>query len=98
MNFKREARVPWQDHAGSEGDEMNQPLATPLYESVKPHEHPLKGRLRAVGIRQVDAARLIGAEITSLNQWLLGYRRMPDLIEFRLEELIKAKEVSHAVL
>ena len=58
--------------------------------------HPLKARLRAAGIRQVKAARLVGAEITSLNQWLLGYRRMPDLIASRLEELIKQKEASHA--
>lgn len=71
---------------------------TPSVGEIKPHEHPLKPKLKAAGVSQVQAARLVGAEITSLNQWLLGYRRMPAIIEFRLSELLAKKEASHDVL
>ncbi len=61
-------------------------------------EHPLKDRLKAAGIRQVEAARLVGENVVSLNQWLLGYRPLPAIVAFRLGELIAKKEASHVEL
>ena len=54
--------------------------------------HPLKDKLRKRNISQLIVARQLGISISSLSQYLNGYRSPPPEIESQLNEIAQQLE------
>ena len=50
--------------------------------------HPLKHRIRQLGLRQCDLAFALGCTDGELSKWLNNRRQMPFTVEHRLKDLI----------
>ena len=51
-------------------------------------DHPAKILLRQIRMPQVHLAQAIGVSLSSLNQWLSGYRSPPPEVEKCLQEVV----------
>jgi transcriptional regulator with XRE-family HTH domain len=60
--------------------------------SLQIPEHPLKQLLQNRNITQPQVAHHIGVAVSSLNQYLLGYRMMPSRVEAAITELLQQTE------
>ncbi|MCF8105640.1 MAG: helix-turn-helix transcriptional regulator [Desulfohalobiaceae bacterium] len=54
--------------------------------------HPLKSALRSRGVRQIEAARILGVSVSTLSHLLNGYRPIPPDMQERLERIQKSLE------
>ncbi len=72
-------------------------MPSPL-EKIYPKEflrrpHPLKARIRKLGILQRDLAELLICSEPALSQWLNSARTMPRSVERDLNEILEKLEV-----
>ena len=51
--------------------------------------HPLKKRLKRLGIKQIAVAKWLDIPMSTLCGYLCGYNRMPDHIEAKITNLCK---------
>lgn len=54
--------------------------------------HSLKNILRSRGIRQVEAARMLGVSVSTLSHYLNGYRPIPAEVQEQIKSIQKSLE------
>jgi transcriptional regulator with XRE-family HTH domain len=67
-------------------------LATVLPPDRIRHPHPLKQRIRALGIKQVDLSEALFCSEAELSRWLNSRRSMPSSVERQLTEILNKLE------
>ena len=62
-------------------------------ESIRRREHPLKARLKKLGVSQAEAGIFLGGRFQpTVNAWLNGTYDMPAVVEQKLEALCRLME------
>jgi transcriptional regulator with XRE-family HTH domain len=73
-----------------------QDVQNPLSKIVPAHRlrcpHPLKQKIRSLGLRQVDIAAALGCSNSELSRWLNDGKAMPASIEERIVNILSAVE------